>query len=426
MQENKEGQEGLVELIKNVRRVAKLASRRLIDVLPLIRQLDALGKRLSRELVQLRSNRCALPEASNSSVRRVELFRKVAIVLDSADMKKRTLISRLNESGVNVPTAFQIYLKAWRDQGLFDTSLGIGWYKLSGKGRATAGLAARQPGQRSSFVSSNDQMTAEVENVQLKAQLLKAREEIRKLRQVAQVEKPVAVGIRRGKKPRVQSQFEVLILGLAEAGRKGLNRKEIASLLDRFGKKYTSQSLTVLLTPTGCRGTVAFSGDRGSRQYFLTEAGIAKARNLMGVQSPQQDLAPCFPPPPPPSPSKVNPYSLKKEQLTDGHLDRLSVAMGRVDSLPQRFFKVTDDRGKHSWVWWGWGLVGGEQCLIPEQPLLGYMLEHGEMPKEYLDLPKTRCVIEFERHAVDFDPAVKVSGRIIEFVMRNGKLPSRH
>jgi hypothetical protein len=240
------------------------------------------------------------------------------------------------------------------------------------------------------------------------------------------------------------SQLDLAILGLYDARPGKLKRDDIKSLLEKKGKTPTKNSLMFLLTSFGSKEMIASSGERGNRDFSLTEKGEARGRQLSESQpqvetncevppSPEKVLEPqpcvektsepqpCAEKAPEPQPVvEEGPdwYALTQAQLTDQHYDVLNEVFGGEDVDRQRLYRAQNKNGNFVFTWWGLC----DQFPVPDQPLLGHILKHRAFP-ESLELPSESCCFKFDGRKVPFDPVKKVSGRIIEFTQRNGKLP---
>jgi len=401
----------------------------------------------------------------------IGLFREVVLELWPINLRQGDLIDRLEKRKVEITVRNVVH---WKKVGWIESS-GRGWLNVSALGRDISGVVLVER-----FVEHEKELEKRVQDLQ--GQLVKAQETIdvlakpldreqnlkdelaqvrRKLQEyeaalqecraellrvrqnpeatqapasqeVASPSKPID-----GKSVKDLSGFNVIIFALYTVAPGKLTKDQIKALLADAGKTYRNEnSLIVALCPAGSKGMICSEGKKGHKFYWLSPKGMEHGERLskdygLQVFSKGRELKPDPPPPPPPPPAEppkpveTGPYGLKPDttgyvDLTEDHclvLERTT--KGRNPSW-QAYFKAKDVSGKDEWVWWG--LTNLDDNAVPPQPLLGHILKFGRLPEE-VRLPGKVCTFSFEKHFIDFNPNEKPNGRILEYVMRRGKLP---
>jgi predicted nucleic acid-binding Zn-ribbon protein len=400
----KEALKRVCGLIKETGKINRSIVAKLTGILPLIRRFDSVQEELTKLRKTLQAKFKKLEEPEKQLDQKLDLFKRVAQVLEPAMIKKQDLVAKLNEQGVRVSSSFQLLLATWKREGLFDTRFGKGWYCLSAKGRNIAGLPPRSSRAQEPVEPPKSLKELGNEIASLKEKLQEAESKAVKL----EAELDAAASKPRGKKRKQKSlsQLDLIIIGLYDARPRKLKKADIKFLLDKEGKTAAPHSLIVLLTRTGSKGMIASSGGWGKKEYWLTPKGEARAEQIRGLQPG----------------TKINGdlYALSPDKLADEYQDILDVAYGNNDIDRQKLYRAQDANGELVWVWWG--LI--DQFIAPEQPLLGYLLKHKVFP-EAIELPSESCFLRVNGEDLRFDPSEKADDRIVEFVRQNNRLPEQ-
>ena len=399
----KEALAAVCKLIKETRRVSKFISNKLTDIAPLVRKLESGQKEITelRKVLQAQLKKIEAPEKPRDQ--KLDFFKVVARALEPAMLKKKDLVVKLQEQGVHLSGSFQFLLSQWRNEGLFNTSFGNGWYCLSAKGRSIAGLPAKSSRLQESVEPKKTHKELEAEIVQLKAELSAAAP-----KQHGQKEKLSCA--EKVKKQRALSQLDLVVRGLYDVRPRKLKHGDIKSVLEKQGKVLTTANVSVLLVQAKSKGLVVSSGGRRKMDYWLTQNGEEKAKQLIQLQSVSEIDAIL--------------YTLEDlEKLTEEHQDVLNEVFGTLDVDRQRLYKAQDGAENVVWVWWGLANTDN-RFTVPQQPLLGHLLKHKAFP-EALELPVEPCYFKIDGQDMWFDPNEKADDKIIGFVKQNDKLPEQ-